>query len=161
MARSVLLPLLAVLLLPSTSAAAGGPQPFHPDSLDQIVESREGRPFLLVLWSVTCPPCIKELGLLEQARADHPDLDVVLISTDGPDGRAEAQEILEHFELGDTDNWIFSDGPAVRLRHRIDPDWFGELPRTYFYDADHRRESHSGALPPDRLAAWIESAVRP
>ncbi len=160
MARSVLPSLLLALLLPWASASAGGLQPFHPDSLDQIVESREGRPFLLALWSVTCPPCMKELGVLQQARADHPDLDVVLISTDGPDARAEAQEILAHFNLEGADNWIFSDGHAVRLRHHIDPDWFGELPRTYFYDADHQRKSHSGALPPDRLADWVESATR-
>ena len=28
----------------------------------------------------------------------------------------------------------------------IDPQWFGELPRTYFLDSKHQREGISGAL---------------
>ena len=43
----------------------------------------------------------------------------------------------------------------AKLRYGIDPSWFGELPRSYFYDAAHNRLPHSGALNEDHIEAWL------
>ena len=42
-----------------------------------------------------------------------------------------------------------------KLRYVIDQDWYGELPRSYYYDADHQRSSHSGTLSQQQLSAWL------
>ncbi|MGY8814879.1 MAG: hypothetical protein ACKVHQ_09190 [Gammaproteobacteria bacterium] len=42
-----------------------------------------------------------------------------------------------------------------RLRYSIDPDWFGELPRNYFYDANSSRIGFSGKLTEDILLEWL------
>jgi hypothetical protein len=38
----------------------------------------------------------------------------------------------------------------------IDPKWRGELPRTYLYDAQHRRVAISGVIDEEKLREWLE-----
>jgi len=42
-----------------------------------------------------------------------------------------------------------------KLRFYIDPGWYGELPRSYFYDAAQQRSGHSGALTRAQLQDWL------
>ncbi|MDJ0808225.1 MAG: TlpA family protein disulfide reductase [Gammaproteobacteria bacterium] len=130
-------------------------KPFHQDSMTEILAEREGKAFLLVLWSSDCPPCLKELGLLQQFRRRISTDNLVLISTDNPENRSEVVTLLASFELDGFDNWIFGDHFPERLRYRIDPAWFGELPRSYRYSADHRRIGHSGMLSKKFLEKWL------
>ncbi len=123
----------------------------------RFTAARAGQPFLLVLWSADCPPCIKELAHLRQVRDEAPAMELVLIATDAPEAAAEVKRTLQRFGLEDADNWIFASGFAERLRHRIDPNWYGELPRAYFYDAQHRRVGRSGMLMVEQLQAWAAS----
>lgn len=144
------------LLLSVLPALAQGLKPFQTDSLAQITAAREGRPFLLLLWSLDCPPCLKELGQLQELAKTPAAQGLVLVSTDGPAQRADAQRTLQRLGLERLDNWIFADDFAARLRYHIDPDWFGELPRAYFYGADHRRTAKSGVLNPQWLQHWLQ-----
>lgn len=153
--------LLIMLLCHSPVLLAAGLRPFVDGSLQDITATREGKPFLLALWSVDCPPCMKELKHLRQLREEYPALDVVLVSTDGSEDLETAQQVLESFDLDKGDNWIFADGYAERLRYGIDPAWFGELPRAYFYAIDHQRLAVSGALSLDRLRHWARQLQLP
>ncbi len=134
------------------------PRPFMPGSLSEILSARQGRPFLLILWSVDCPPCRKELDLLAKTHRAYPKLDLVLIATDDIASAKEAEAILKEHGLGDVESWMFADSNAQRLRYEIDPRWYGELPRGYFYDAAHNRLGLSGALRPEHLQAWLETS---
>ena len=149
--------IVSLALLLSPPVLSSGLKPFFEESLATITKAREGEPFLLVLWSVDCPPCIKELDLLRQVSVDYPELTFSLISTDTPDTAPEARRILASHGLENADVWIFAHDYAERLRYRIDPDWFGELPRAYFYAADHQRLGVSGALEKEVLVEWAES----
>ncbi|MBE9539252.1 MAG: hypothetical protein IMF06_09235 [Proteobacteria bacterium] len=53
------------------------------------------------------------------------------------------------------DSWIFSGDFAEKIRYNIDPSWHGELPRSYFYSADHTRQAHSGTLSEQMLIRWL------
>lgn len=147
---------LMPVLLALPALATAELKAFLPGSLEQITADRQGRPFLLVLWSVDCPPCMKEFRQLQQLRHAFTDRSLVLVSTDGPEVTEEAQHILTSFELQDLDNWIFADNFPERLRYGIDPNWFGELPRAYFYDAAHQRSAKSGALSEASLQQWLQ-----
>jgi hypothetical protein len=145
-----------LLLWTGCYAERSEPRPFKPGSLSEIIGDRQGQPFLLILRSVDCPPCRKELDLLAQTRRAHPELDLVLIATDDITSYAqEVHAILKKHGLGDAESWIFADPNAQRLRYEIDPKWYGELPRGYFYDAAHHRLGVSGALKPEHLSAWL------
>jgi hypothetical protein len=134
---------------------AEGLREFKPGSLQQIKTRHAREPFLLVLWSVTCVPCRAEFEMLASVRDARGPFPLVLVATDGLDDRELARQMLEHYGMGAAENWIFADPDAQRLRFEIDPAWYGEMPRSYLYDATHAREAVSGGLERDRVEAWL------
>ena len=120
--------------------------------------ARREQPFLLVLWSITCGPCRDEFALLREMRTRYPRLPLVLISTDDVSDEAMAATALRDFAMDGEESWIFADD-AQKLRFEIDPGWYGELPRAYFYDASHRREGVSGSLTRERIESWLASTA--
>lgn len=142
--RYLKLCLLMLFCLPAFAWAEF--RPFYSDSLDDITSAREGQPFLLVLWSIDCPPCRKELQSIGRIYSEFSPGGLVLVLTDGPDGAVQAKKMLAGLGLASAESWLFADSFPERLRYRIDPDWYGELPRSYFYDAGHRRTAKSGAF---------------
>lgn len=148
---------LTLLLCGSASVHAVPPQNFVAGSLDKILETRIGKPFLMVLWSLECPPCRHEMALLGRTIKADPDFDVVLISTDDFEEGARTEILLAEYGMDQTESWIFADPHTQRLRYEIDPKWYGELPRAYFYDPQHQRLALSGALQPQHLVAWSQA----
>ena len=147
----VLLSLLAWQTVP----AAPAPQFFQADSLPNIVQARQGKPFLLVLWSLDCSVCMKELDTWSGLLKKQPKLNLVLVSTDAPELAGEAAAVLEMRGLGQAEAWIFAEGDSPELRYAVDPSWYGELPRSYFYEADGQRRGVSGAIDEAELNAWL------
>ena len=98
---------------------------------------------------------MRELGLLKDIRQKYKNPDFVLISTDNISLQSDIRQVLESQGLDDIESWAFADGNAQRLRYEIDPKWYGEIPRTYFYDAEHNRASLSGALTAQHIEAWL------
>ncbi len=140
--------------------AADGVRPFVAGSLAKIAAERQGRPFILALWSVSCTHCPTELKALGRLKKAHPDLDVVLVATDDADEAAQTRELAERFGLGRVPQWIFADPIPERLRFEIDRRWYGELPRTLFFDREHKVEAVSGLVPEERLQRWVQANVR-
>ncbi len=144
------------LALGAGAAAAGELRPFTADSLPAIQQQFAGRPYILTLWSLTCHHCVRELQALGRlARADR-NLPLVIVSTDSPAEAREIQAALKRFGLERFDTWVFADAVPERLRYAIDPAWRGELPRSYLFDAAHRREAHSGLMNEARLRDWLK-----
>lgn len=161
MLRSPLLPGLAALLLflglPLTLRAEPL-QPFLVGSLPSIESAHAQQPFLLVLWSVDCPPCFGELKMLAELRRERDDLRLVLLSADPPPARQEALELLEDYGLLEVESWQFGEAFPERLRHAVDPGWYGELPRSYFYRPGQPRSAHSGMLRREQVERWLRGA---
>ena len=148
---------IAVGLAFAASASAGEPASFTADSLARIKAQYAGRPFILSLWSVNeCSYCIAELTLFGKYAKAQKHLPLVLVATDSPEFVPAIQTTLGQLGLGGMDSWVFDDAIPERLRHAIDPSWYGELPRTYLYDAQHRREAVVGVLGEKRLRAWLK-----
>lgn len=163
--RAVKTAFLFCLALSATPLAAQEIKLFESGSLNRIVAPRQSRPFVLALWSLSCPHCQDELALLGETAKASPNLDIVLISTDTPDEAEAVSSVLKRHGLGRAEAWVFADAFAERLRHEIDREWRGELPRTYLYGADGSVDAVTGKLTPRRLKQWIErqtaSARRP
>ena len=122
------------------------PQSFNKDSYQQILNDNIGIPFLLVIWSIDCPPCYEELMMLGQFTQKNPEKKIILISTDSFAYSKEVSEILIESNLHNQEQWVFSDIPSNQLRYSIDPAWYGELPRSYFFNQKHKRTAVSGRL---------------
>ncbi len=157
MKRMGLILLLAIVCADSLAAQL---KFFEASSRDDILTSQQGQAFVLLLWSLDCRPCHGKLVELGKWRAQYPDWRLVLLSVDGPERAVEVGERLAELGLKGEDNWLFSDAPAAQLRHRLDPGWYGELPRTYLFDPDHRVVGLSGNLPMERLEAHFDAAER-
>jgi thiol-disulfide isomerase/thioredoxin len=156
----MLLFLLSIILICATAKpvhADTSLRAFEADSLEKIQAAYKGKPFLLVLWSLDCPPCRKELTLLSAVKKRHPDFHLVLISTDASEQSAQVASILASHRLVISDAWLFSETSAERLRYAIDPSWYGEMPRSYFYDPEHNRVGVSGALKAEQIESWLTS----
>ncbi len=147
--------LVLLAMWASASGASALLKPFQADSIEEITAERNSQPFIVVMWSVNCPPCIDELSHIRQYRSVFSKASLVLVATDGPQYSEAVQNILHDNQLVQMDNWIFTGSMPERLRYAIDPGWYGELPRTYFYDADHQRVAYSGALTRPMLERWI------
>lgn len=130
-------------------------RPFVPGSLERIAAARTGKPFIVAFWSASCTHCPAELKTLGELVRHHPGLDLVLIAADTPDEAPELARLAQGYGLGRQEQWVFADPQPERLRYEIDRRWYGELPRTYFFDRQHRREGRSGVIPAEQLQRWI------
>jgi thiol-disulfide isomerase/thioredoxin len=135
-------------------------KPFTFESYQQILEDHAMQPFMLVIWSIDCPSCVKDMALIEQIHQNQPELKIVMLSTDDVSASEQIEKILQQNHLADLENWVFADTNSQKLRYQIDPKWYGELPRTYFFDAAHHREGISGVLSQEKLDAQLKRALK-
>ncbi len=156
--RLICLYLLSVILMTcslSSVYAADTPDSqlnlLDKSSYQQILQANKGKSFLLVLWSIDCPPCYEELELLGRYKKSNPAVKMVFVSTDDMSDSDTVQQVLSENNLQDQEQWIFSDIPANQLRYSIDPHWYGELPRSYLFRKNHVRKALSGKLDIDTL----------
>ncbi len=138
----------------AVNARAAESRPFTSGGLSAILKARQGQPFVLLLWSLECATCRKELNALADHRRRHPSVEFVFIATDDISQADAVEGILAEHGLGDVESWVFADANRPRLRYEIDPTWYGELPRNYFYDQTHERVGLSGMLKPEHLERW-------
>lgn len=135
-----------------TSLSARELQPFEAGSYQTIVEARGDAPFVLAFWSIDCPPCFAELKMLGKLLSSRP-FDLVLVSTDGLASATEVGRVLAEFGLEHTDTWLYA-APPERLRFEVDRTWYGELPRSYLFEA-RERLAISGTLDRNTLETWL------
>lgn len=147
--------LSAIFLCSASLAMADNFKAFTAESFEEIKSSFEGQEFLLGLWSVDCPPCMVEMKFMAELVKLNPDIPYVLVSTDPIDQRDYSAEFLEDVDLADKESWMFADNFVERLRFSIDPNWYGELPRSYFFDSNHAMQSHSGIVSEELLIEWF------
>jgi len=160
MARNKLIQLYIfsiVLLTASMSVSSESLiRPFISGSFSQILEQRQEKSFVLVLWSLDCPSCYKELEMLGKFSRQHIDLDIVLVSTDITATQDELLTVLTRYQLDNIESWVFSGDSDERLRFEIDRNWYGELPRSYFFQASGKKQVISGLLSEKKLMEWMK-----
>jgi len=154
--------LCCLMIVPNaTSATASASiKPFVSTSMQDILAARQGKPFILGLWSLSCTHCRDDLALLSSLSQQHPELDLVLIATDSLDEADDAVKTIAHLPFSNMQHWIFADDFTEQLRYSIDQRWHGELPRTYFYDAAHQMRAISGKLDAAATERWIKEQYR-
>lgn len=127
---------------------------FTLSSFDRIEATYQGQPFMVAVWSIDCPPCMRELKILAKLKQEYPNFNLVLISTDGLNNERQVKDLLASYSLVDGDSWIFSADQPERLRYSIDSDWYGEIPRSYRY-SNGVRKTTSGLIGEKELRSWI------
>jgi len=72
------------------------------------------------------------------------------LSFPAPDGGA--LNVLDGLSIS-VERGEFAESDEERLRYSIDKNWYGELPRTYYYDTSHQVKTLSGS--PDLI--WLKT----
>ncbi len=136
----------AALAILASSAFAHDLRPFDAKSVVAIRNTHVGKPFVLAFWSIRCAPCIEDMADFVALQGKYPNVPIILVATDTGADRDAAAQFLARYRLGRIETWGFADAFAERVRFAVDKTWRGELPRTYFYDAEHRADVHTGRL---------------
>lgn len=128
---------------------------FQKDSYQQILSHYQDQPMLLILWSINCSACLAEMELIHQIHQQSPKLNIIMLSVDGPEFHQEMTQIIKQDKLTALEHWSFFEDNSPVLRYAIDSHWYGELPRTYFFDGQHKRTGVSGVLSYQQYEAKI------
>lgn len=131
---------------------------FNKDSYQEILNSNKNKSFVLLLWSIDCPPCYEELSMIGEYIKKNPQLKIILLSTDSSEQMDEIQQMIRETQLETQELWVFSDAPAQHLRYSIDPRWYGELPRSYLFNQCHERKAVSGKITADVINDFAVNA---
>ena len=153
--RSLVQLLLLSFSLLSISSVQAELLDFKSDSLPNIVERQAGERFLLFVWSIDCPACKNDLANFSKLKQEVPSNRIILLNSDGEISSEKVVQTIAEFGLQDLENWKFADSATARLRYKLDQNWAGELPRSYFYAADGSRQAFSGSLDTDQLKLWL------
>lgn len=99
----------------------------------------EGRPVVVNLWATWCPPCRREMPVLEQAAADNPDVAFVFAN------QAEPADMIRDFIQGeglDLEHVLLDTDSRVARHFQA-----RALPTTLFFGADGKLENvHMGEV---------------
>lgn len=150
--------LLVAMLIMNTGLMASELRPFISGSMAQIEAEHKNQPFILMLWSLTCVYCPAELKTLGELKQKNPALNVVLVATDTLDESQEVAQRLASYGLDNAEQWVFADAMPERLRFGIDRRWYGEVPRSYFYNQTHQREVKMGLAGSVFIEEWMQRA---
>jgi len=129
---------------------------FTKAEFEQVKQQYQDQQWLMLLWSVDCPPCFKELAIIGKLSQKSDKLNFILINTDADEeSSAERQAVIQQFKLQNVANFHFADGQADQSRYLIDPHWYGELPRSYFIQNNGTFNGKSGLVSESLLRQWL------
>ncbi len=146
----------ALLICFCTSYSYASSIAFNKEQLSIIKKQNMGKQWLMLLWSVDCPPCFKELAIIQTLQRQQQNLAIVIINTDADDDiTKERTEIIKKFGLNNFSLFHFVDGQSDQSRYLIDSTWYGELPRSYFVESNGKFHGKSGLVNESILIKWL------
>ncbi|MEM6516744.1 MAG: TlpA disulfide reductase family protein [Bacteroidota bacterium] len=109
------------------------------DGLENFLEPKGNKTYVVNFWATWCAPCVKELPYFEMLNKNFADdVEVILVSLDFPSKyESNLKPFIEKHDLkskvvalNDTDSntWI----------PKIDKNWSGAIPATLIFNKNHR-----------------------
>jgi thiol-disulfide isomerase/thioredoxin len=99
--------------------------------------SKSGHPTIVNLWATWCGPCKEEMPELIEVRAEHPGVELMLITGDTETDLKEAAEFLAKLGV-EFPVYRLSEAPDVFMAPFI-KDWAAVVPTTILFDAEGKR----------------------
>jgi thiol-disulfide isomerase/thioredoxin len=149
------LKILLFLLFFSNFSFAYEFMPFEINTRNVIEKKYLNQPLIISFWSIDCPYCIDDLKKLGKALSKNKNVKLITVCVDGKESAKKAERILNLAHLPEHERYQYAEGDEDKLRYSIDPTWYGELPRTYFYDTAHQVTPLSGKISNSFLDAWL------
>ena len=150
------LKILLFLLFFSNFSFAYEFMPFEINTRNVIEKKYLNQPLIISFWSIDCPYCIDDLKKLGKALSKNKNVKLITVCVDGKESAKKAERILNLAHLPKHEQYQYAEVDEDKLRYSIDPTWYGELPRTYFYDKAHQVTPLSGKISNSFLDAWLK-----
>ncbi|HTN94295.1 MAG TPA: TlpA disulfide reductase family protein [Gallionella sp.] len=155
LSKSMLILATIIVLFSGTLAAAGAPLDFELPTLDGKrffrLSETHNRITVVNFWDTECPPCVREMPLLDKISKSRPD---VLFIGATVSERNKARDFLDDHPVSYL-QLAKSPDPAEFLRRFGDP--FGALPHTVVLGNDHSLcAMRTGEIDQD----WIDSVLQ-
>lgn len=146
---------LLIILMEGQSGHLPGTPLAHLDSRPTTLpQVADGKPMVVNLWASWCPPCIREMPVLDKAQENNPDITFVFVNQ-GEQPETIAR-FLDRYDLSLHN--VLTDIPTSMGRTTGSH----VLPTTLFYDAQGQQVStHTGELSAASLAHNLERFERP
>ena len=149
------LKILLFLLFFSNFSFAYEFMPLEINTRNVIEKKYLNQPLIISFWSIDCPYCIDDLKKLGKALSKNKNVKLITVCVDGKESAKKAERILNLAHLPEHERYQYAEVDEDKLRYSIDPTWYGELPRTYFYDTAHQVTPLSGKISNSFLDAWL------
>jgi len=110
------------------------------DKIETIFNKNNDSVFVINFWATTCPPCLKEMPLFEEASLAHgkDKFKVYLINIDEKDRGKKIVPFLNKLKVK---NKVFAliDEDMSTWTAKVNPEWYGALPYTVIYKGDKKK----------------------
>ncbi|BCG64038.1 MAG: hypothetical protein methR_P1803 [Methyloprofundus sp.] len=150
--------ILCCLCITATQATDVKMHSFHQDSYQQILDKQKQQPFVLIVWSINCAACLAEMELIHEIQ-QQANIKLIMLSVDGHEFRNEMLQVIQQNRLESIEQWFFAEDNSPALRYLVDKHWYGELPRTYFFDKQHKKIGISGVLKSTEYQSYINKTI--
>jgi thiol-disulfide isomerase/thioredoxin len=128
------------------------------DGAPTSLASFEGKPTVVNLWATWCPPCVREMPVLQRAQTEHPEINFVFLNQgESPE---KVQLFLARYNLNLRNVLLDRKGQAGAQFNQA------ALPTTLFFDGsgrlvDQRVGELSQATMAQRLGALVVGSSQP
>ena len=141
--------LLFASLLASTAQAADFIA-LDRHSARRLTEAESYRqPTIVALWSSDCSHCKKNLQFLSVHAKTNKRLRIITLAAE--QASSDLGPMLDRYAIAGQRYAYGSDSPEA-IAYAIDPNWAGELPRTFLFDGNGNKQKLSGVISPQIAA---------
>ncbi|QDO94561.1 TlpA family protein disulfide reductase [Formosa sediminum] len=108
------------------------------DEIEPLLYTDSDTIHIVNFWAMWCAPCVKELPIIKDYEAQHPNVKVLLVSMDFPENiTSELLPFLNEKKI--TSKVVMLDDPdANTWIDKIDPNWSGAIPFTIIFNKNKR-----------------------
>jgi thiol-disulfide isomerase/thioredoxin len=135
--RRLLLLAAALAITSSVDGLAGqAPRLVNANEIKDLVYQQSGRVVLLNFWATWCPPCLVEFPEIVAFEKAYRARGLAVISVSGDSPKRVDSDLLPFLEKHPSDFpvYVMNTDDVEAFMHRIDPEWNGTLPATFFID---------------------------
>ena len=136
--------LFSLLLILASPLHAAGFTPLDRVAASQLLNADTYRePTIVTLWSSDCSHCKKNLQFLSVHAKTNKRLRIITLAAEQES--SDLGPLLDRYPLPGPRYAYGSDNPEA-IAYAIDPNWAGELPRSYLFNGKGGKEKISGVI---------------
>ena len=124
----------AITALSADGHAEQTPRLVDANEIKDLVHQQSGRVVLLNFWATWCPPCLVEFPEIVASEKAHRGRGLTVISVSADSPQRVDSDLLPFLEKHPSDFpiYVMNTDDVEAFMHRIDPEWNGGLPATFF-----------------------------